>query len=451
MRWWFRLLTLSVRGTLERAVRRIAVLVVALATTAVVLVVIGSLALSLLSPLPQKRLDRRWAQSVADPPAVLDRIVPRGPSSSALRLVRAAGAIGIELVPSAATNWSVDDVSRAVHSSELGSWCFAVMSGPEGAAVPIPDAVRTSLEDRAGPLIEIITILTADETIAWELQNAMGGGAGVPTPGQLVELHRWLTATAADSATRGDLPMALTALEASWRLNQTTLGRPERELRIAGYSILELNLAILRTMSGSVATAIWMERLRRLDPVGKLGDWVLVEAYSLPASSKRGTVLEEDGPWSLVLSLAADPPRRWLLMSASESLRVGTASLSVADLRTFDPDLRYVDAHHRIPRWNRVARAELPNPWHEWLSAARADLAIQLSAEVLHIRSLQGEELGEFFATLPQRRRSRMPGAFWLLEGDSGSLRIWLDVEAGPSSSRGRVPHPTLVHVVQEM
>ena len=451
MRWWLRLLTLSVRGSLERAVRRIAVLVIALATTAVLLVVIGSLALSLLSPLPQKRLDRRWAQSVADPAAVLDRIAPRGPSSSALRLVRAAGAIGIDLVPSAATNWPVDEISRAVQSSELGSWCAAVMSGPEGAAVPIPDAVRASLGERTGALIEIITILTADETIAWELRNAMGGGAGVPTPGQLVELHCWLAATAADSATWGDLPMALTAIEASWRLNQTALGRPERELRIAGYSILELNLAILRTMPDAVATAIWMERLKRLDPVAKLGDWVLVEAYSLPASSKRGTILEEDGPWSLILSLAADPPRRWLLMSASESLRVGTASLSEADLRTFDPNLRYVDAHHRIPRWNQVARAQLPNPWHEWLSAARANLAIQFSAEVLHIESLQGEELGEFFATLPQRRRSRMPGAFWLWEGESGSLRIRLDVEVGPSSSRGRVSKPTLVHVVHEM
>jgi hypothetical protein len=451
MRWWLRLLALSFRGSLERAVRRLTMLVVVSVTAALLLVLVGSLALRLLLPLPQKRLDSRWAELVADPAAVLDRFVPRGSSSGALRLVRAARAFGIELLPTAATNRSVDVASTPARSSELGSWCDAVLTGSGRPASPIPDAVRSVLDERASALDEIIATLTADEPITWELQSAMGGGSGAPSPGPLVELHRWLAAAAADRADRGDPAAASAALEASWRLNQESLQRPERGLRLAGYSILELDLAILRTMPRGVTDSLWVGRLDELDPVAKLDEWVLVEAYSLPASTRRGTVLDDDGVWAPILSLAVDPARRWLLMPASESLRASAASLSVADLATLDPDLEFVDGHHRIPRWNRLARAALPNPWHEWSSAARASLAGQLTAEVLDVESLGGEGLAELLATLPQRRESRVPGAFWMWTAEPEGLTIRLDVEVDPSIAGGLLSSPPLVHVVRTM
>ena len=445
VRWWRRLLAFSIRGSLERAALRTLSLAVASATVAVLLVVAGSVVPRVLSEIQQNRLDKRWTESVAAPAEIFERVTPRGSSMSALRLVRAAAAFGIDLVPVPDLDRMPETAPPLTLNPELGLWCDEVMTGSGGSEGPVPDTVLTTLESRNDALNEIIASLTDDERVVWELQSARGGGSRVPSPGQLLKLHRWLAAAAADGSDRGDENRALASLEASWRLNQESLRRPEREMRLAGYSVLELELAILRAMSRSVTTEIWQSRLDGLDPVEELGGWVLIEAYSLPASTKRGTLMEEDGFWALALSLTVDPARRWLLMSAAESLQVGTASQAAADLATVDPDLQYVDAHHRIPRWNRVARAALPNPWHEWLSAARAGLAVELAAEVLRFESATAEQIDEFVAQLPQRRPSRVSGAFWVWT----ALRIRLVIDGEPSSQSRRLSIPPIEHVFE--
>jgi len=449
VRWWRRLFAFSIRGSLERAALRILGIAAASATVAVILVVAGSVAPRVLSAFQQKRLDERWTESVAAPAEIFEWVTPRGSSMSALRLIRAAAAFGIELVPVSARDRTTETVPPLALNPELDSWCTAVMTGSGGPVGPVPEAVLTTLGSREGALTEIIASLTDDERVVWELPSAMGGGSRVPSPGQLLKLHRWLAAAAVASSDRGDEHWALAALEASWRLNQESLRRPETEMRLAGYSVLELELAILRTMSRSVATETWQARLDGLDPLAKLDGWVLIEAYSLPASTKRGTLFEENGLWPLVLSLTVDPARRWLLMSASESLRVGIASLAPADLTTFDPDLRYVDAYNRIPRWNRVARAALPNPWYEWPSAARAGLAVELSAEVLHVEAATSEQIDELVTQPPRRRPSRVPGAIWKWTAEPEGLRVRLVVEGEPSSHGGRLSNPPLQHVFE--
>ncbi len=449
VRWWRRLFAFSIRGSLERAALRTLGVAAAAATAAVILVVAGSVAPRVLSTFQQKRLDNRWTETVAAPAEVFEWVTPRGSSISALRLIRAASAFGIDLVPVSARDRTTETAPPLALNPELDAWCAAVVTDSGGPVGPVPETVLSTLGSREDALTEIIASLTDDERVVWELPNAIGGGSRVPSPGQLLKLHRWLTAAAVVSSDRGDEHWALAALEASWRLNQESLRRPEREMRLAGYSALELELAILRIMSRSVATETWQTRLDELDPLAKLDDWLLIEAYSLPASTKRGTLFEENGIWPLVLSLTVDPARRWLLMSASESLRVGIASLEPADLTTLDPDLRYVDAYNRIPRWNRMARAALPNPWPEWPSAARAGLAVELSAEVLRVEAATGEQIDELATRPPGRRPSRVPGAIWEWTAEPEGLRVRLVVEGEPSPYGDRLSDPPLEHVFE--
>ena len=138
-------------------------------------------------------------------------------------------------------------------------------------------------------------------------------------------------------------------------------------------------------------------------------------------------------------------------MSASESLRVGIASLAAVDLTTLDPDLRYVDSLHRIPRWNRLARAALPNPWPEWPSAARAGLAVELTAEVLHFEAATGEQIDELVTQLPQRRPSRVPGVFSMWTAEPEGVRVRLVDEGEPSSHSGRLWDPPHEHVFESI
>jgi hypothetical protein len=447
VRWWRRLLAFSIRGSFERAALRILSVAVASATAVLLLVVAASVVPRVLIKFQQNRLDGRWTESVDAPAEILERVTPRGSSMSALRLDRAAAAFGVDLVPGSNPGRIPDAAPPLAYNPELSSWCDAVMAGSGGSRDSVPETVKTTLRNREEALTEIIASLTDDERVVWELHNAMGGGSRVPSPGQLLKLHRWLAAAAADGLDRGDEQRALASLDASWRLNQETLHRPESEMRLAGYSALELSLAMLRPMSRSVVTDIWLPRLDGLDPVERLDGWVLIEAYSLPASEKNGTLLDEDGFWPLVLSLTVEPARRWLLLSASESLRVGTAAQAAADLTTLDPDLQYVDAHHRIPRWNRVARAALPNPWREWLPAARAGLAVELAAEVLRLESANAEQVDGLVAQLPQRRPSRVSGAVWMWTAEPEGLRIRLVIEGAPSSRGRRLSNPPLEHV----
>ena len=446
MRWWGRLLACSIRGSFERATLRVVSLAVAAATVAIVLVVAVSVVPAVLFALQKKGLDQRWAASVGTPAEVFERVIPHGASSSALRLDRAAASFGIDLTPGD----NLDRVPRTAppltKNPELGSWCDAVTAGSGDAEIPVPESVRAILEDRKDALTEIIACLTDDEPIVWDLESAMGGGGRVPSPSQLLKLHRWLAAAAAHSRHQGDDHLASACLEASWWLNQESLRRPERDMRLAGYSALELELAMVRAAPSSLTSETWLARLDELDPVGKLGGWVLIEAYSLPASTARGTLRDGGGPWPLVLSLAVDPARRWLLTSASESLRVGTESQAGAGFTTVDPDLRYVESHHRISRWNRVARAALPNPWCEWQNAARARLAAELTAEVLWFESATGE-IDELVAQLPVRRPSGVADAFWAWTAEPDGLRVRLDHEAELSPASRRLLDPPLEHI----
>lgn len=422
---------------------------VAAVAAAVLLALVGLISIGLLNVLQQKRLDDRWTETVAAPTEVIARVAPHGPSPSAVQLVRAAADFGIDLLPISVASRSATQAPRLVQGVELKSWCDSVVSGAEGPLNPVPAEVRAALAERADALAEVIAILSAGEPISWELEHATGGGSGVPAPSQLLELHRWLAAAAVDGTQQNDPVRGSAALEASWQLNQESLLRPERELRIAAYSVLELDLAILRRVPLSVDGPAWLERLHQMDPVAKLDEWVLLDAYSLPSVTKRGTVLDGEGLWPLIGSLAVDPARRWLLMSASESLRVGTASVSAADIPSLDPDLKFVDSHHRIPRWDRLARSALPNPWPEWLSAGRAGLAVHMAAEVLRIEALSEEEFDELFSSLPQRRASRVPGALWMWTAEDEDLRIRLEIEEEPTIHTIQLSSPPLTHLVR--
>jgi len=422
---------------------------VAAATVAVVLVVAASVVPRVLVAFQRKGLDQRWTATVGAPAEILARVVPHGASTSALRLDRAAAAFGIDLAPGDGSDRLPGTAAPLARNPELGSWCDAIIAGVGTPGPPVPEAVQTILEEQTDALTEIIASLTDAEPVVWELEGAMGGGRRVPSPGQLLKLHRWLAAAAADSRQLGDEPRASACLEASWRLDQASLRRPERGLRLAGYSAAELGLAVVRTASSPPESGAWPARLDGFDPVGELGGWVLIEAYSLPATTERGTLRDGGGFWPLVLSLTVDPARRWLLIPASESLRVGTESQAGAGFATVDPDLRYVEAHHRIPRWNRVARAALPDPWHEWPRAARARLAAELTAEVLWFGSATTEQTDELVARLPVHRPSSVPDAFWGWTAEPDGIRVRLGHEAALPIENRRLFNPPLEHLFQ--
>jgi hypothetical protein len=419
------------------------------AAAAVLLALVGALVFTILTKLGQKRLDRLWTDAVGPPAVILDRVAPRGQSQSAMQLVRAAGAFGVELVPDPGSDNLTETPALRQVGSELRAWCDAVMTRSAGSVIPVPDKVRSTLDERADAMSALIAALTGDVPILWQLEGAMGGGAGIPAPGRLTDLHRWLAAAAVAGFDRGDLSTASAAMEASWRLNQATLARPEPELRLAAYSVLELELAVLRSMSRSVDAETWATRLDELEPVKRLEEWVLVEAYSLPASTKQGTILDDEGVWPTALSLAVGPARKWLLASASESLCVSIATLSPADLVRLDPDLRFIDAHHRIPRWNGLARDALPNPWSEWLIAARAGLAVELASEAMRLETMNVEQLDELLTTLPRRAPSRVPGAIWTWAAEADGLRIRLAVEASRTPHNGVLWQPPLEHLFE--
>lgn len=434
------------RGSFERAALRVLSVVVAVATVAVVLVAAVSIVPRIFLAFEKKGLDQRWTASVGAPAEILERVIPHGTSSSALRLDRAAAAFGIDLASGTGSDRTPRTTPQLANNPELGPWCNAVTSGSGESEIPVPESVQAILEERKDALTEIVASLTGDEPVTWELEGAMGGGGRVPLPGQLIKLHRWLAAAAVHSWHQGDEHRASSCLEASWWLDQESLRRPERDLRLAGYSALELELAVLRVVSSSSATESWLARIDELDPVEKLGGWVLIEAYSLPTSTARGTLRDAGGLWPLVLSLTVDPARRWLLTSASESLRVGVESQAAAGLTTADPDLRYVEGHHRIPRWNRVARAALPNPWHEWSRASRAELAAELTAEVLRIESATRERIDELVAQLPVSRPSSVRDATWAWTAEPEGIRVRLDHEGELSTEGRRLVDPPLEH-----
>jgi len=424
MPWWLRLVLLGLRAPVERfAVRLFAVLAgfVAVSFVTLILLALGS---ALLAPLRERRLDRRWEQTLAAPESIRAAYPPRGANSSALALEQAATRFGLDIVPQRAVRRSVEVADPLPCLPMLRRWSAEVVAGAANGLVRPPDAVRRVLGERRAALDELVDGILSGDTPRWERRLGGDDQGSVPKLAALTVLQRWLAAAAAESLAAGDEAAAAQVLDASWKLNMEALQRPEMSSRLEAWTVLRLQLALLRQLP--TPAAHWQQRLVELDPVAVFFEAVLVESCAARAEVNRGRLIDPESGWGVARSTLVTPLARWLMVDGMEAQRRGVEQLATADVGSFDPDAFFVDLHEQIPRWNVLARATLANYWSGWPQAVRLALGTELTVAVMRMRATGKEGWQKLVPRLPIVEPARVPPGSWEWSNVKGGARVRL-------------------------
>jgi hypothetical protein len=340
-----------------------------------------------------------------------------------LDLQRLAAAIGIEMAaPGAAENpQPTPEATRRFGAIEKDLYEFLDPNvDSEDGAFPAPPMRLSRFGVRARTRIEAIaTLLTTRPPPTWESDLYDGLEGAGPHLGGVLNLQKLLLFEAIERLRSGHLHECHHLLEAAWNFEEAIRANPTLVAQLVSQTNLKPLLAVLRSVPS--APAVWHDRLAGLDL--RRGIYVALHTEAFVVYNSAGLekpLLADDPPrWT-------DPIVRWGARDYARRFVPMIEELAQRDVRTFDPVAFDREMVGRLPRWQIVARLMLQNFWTTWPSAARVELAGELTARILAERDRQA-------AGGPPRNGDREPsrveGLHWVYEATPAGTTIRLDGE----------------------
>jgi len=232
----------------------------------------------------------------------------------------------------------------------------------------------------------------------------------------------------------------LLALEASWKINQSLLERPELISQMIGLGILRNQAGVLRKMNQ--VPPDWQKRLNldlQTQILYSLGVDSIVTADCLPKYGGK-MISGSAGPEYLgsYLGLIGKPLYYLWGLQDLELMAQSIGDLKSADACTFDPDRAQRHRLDSISFWEEGKRY-VSSPLRAWELATYVKASLELTCEVLRVKALSRERP---VAPLPnqqtQKTSSLCPHIQWLrTQAPDGSITIqashlpvWLKVES---------------------
>lgn len=215
----------------------------------------------------EAKIDRQWAAMVR----ALDRFEQEFPRARANAAARAlediASHLGIDLATRGARNRSrpskVQRQEFQAIARELDEYVRREAVRPDDQIEEPPEAVQSFFASRAEQVAAIRISLLRPEAPQWEVNVRAGPRAPVLNIQGQLNLQKVLIGAALLESARGRAQEGEDSLEASWRLNQVVLARPELMGQILGIAVSQLQAGILRKLP--VSPAEWADRLRKQD------------------------------------------------------------------------------------------------------------------------------------------------------------------------------------------
>ena len=313
---------------------------------------------------------------------------PRDANKAALQLELLAAKIGIELAPK-------DDKKRA-HPSEEAASTLADVAGdirdhlqslltPSPALTAPSEEVAAWLSNSLVVLDQVAALLEGEEP-KWELHLEDGFGSRIPNLLGHLQLHRGLLLAAAESARLGAAPDEIER----WLAAVHILERSIEEDPILIHRLIAMAehgqfLTLLRTLTPPPRG--WRDFLNprpwraMAHESLRLEGWLV--GHSLQDGSLEKSMLPRKTPRWLARILAQAGTRQYL-----ETMEHAVQRLEQEDPRQFDTAQFFDEEYKRISRWNLFARWMFPNFFDASIKAAKHELDIDLTEQVLALRTL---------------------------------------------------------------
>jgi hypothetical protein len=239
------------------------------------------------SPTRTPSLPQEVERAIADFEA---RYPPVELNAKALELEGLAADVGIDLAPPLPNRRHPSGSGRESAEKLEDLRFISDQIEMEDDAIGMPSAkLQAFLVAKAETLQRITDLLSSGESPRWELD--VRRGAGAPSPGSIgqIRLQRLLIARALIDVREARMEEAVRLLEASWRLNQSLVGRPELVSQMLAIAVARLQAGALR--KGPFPVDPWVDRLRfgelRSSLMTSIADDAVFAAISVRHDLKR--------------------------------------------------------------------------------------------------------------------------------------------------------------------
>jgi hypothetical protein len=428
---FLRMLAGGIRGVLERLLYRLVAFLAASIVVSLVLAIVVSLIGRAAVHVAEGRVDDRWQETMGPFTTLPDRLVTRPVNRAAQDIEAAAAGLGLQLAPADRIDPSVPTQASATKLAEiqatLGAFSRSIVSS-ESLEVTLPPELGSFLDSHQTQLQEVVKLAFQDPAPQWELDLTKGEQAPHPNLADLERLHGLLVADAVQRWSRDDARSATVVIEASRRLNQMTMERPETESFVTSLAVLRLQLATLRRLTP--APLGWIPYLEQLDLKPLYLQALQADAWMVLRSSRDVRLFDVGPSWSrFLIHPLVRPFERWAVLDHSEAVRQGVKKLPELTPAELERGELAADLHWSIPRWNRRAHQALPDIGGGWLQTMRCSLAVELTREVLSVRKtigLAGENYTRVLPELAGTRPSQVEGYAWQYQPATDQLTISL-------------------------
>jgi len=415
MRFQLRLATWTVTGALQQLVLFGIGALSTAALAALVLVVIGSLAIRGLLPGVDRDLDQRWAEELAPLSTLPDRYPPVSMNLGARRLEQLGADLGITLPP---TEYAHRPRPTREAAAELEAVTDLLVDRDTLDDWTLDPSYGDWRSRHQATISEIVEVSLNDPSPRWEMDELRFPGGPVTNPAGQILLQRVLATEAWIDAANGGTSVART-FDAMWRLSGQLFESPQPAAHTTGLTILQLQLGLLRRLPR--APDGWRQRLGELDPMRSALVGFLYDTWQV--RRRAGTVFENRHPF---LGFVAQPFARALAVPHHDTMLFAVSELQRRELTTFDPDEFSAELHARIPRWNTYARNSLPASWWAWPHGVREALEIELTSRVLELRERLSVAGPSAVDGIEPRQPGRLQGLSWHYELSGPIVRISL-------------------------
>ena len=249
----------------------------------------------------------------------------------------------------------------------------------------VPEDIRNYLEEHRADLDALYKLVLQNEVPKWEMDIARWVEG--PLPG--LYYHRQLHGVIAlDILTKTRLGLnreALKAFEASWKINQGLLDRPELSSHLVAHSVLNRQVGVLRKMRE--VPSEWQTRILDRDfrtsflQAIRL-DLVALSKY-LSDTNKNVSFLGLDD--NIINSPLGHPFRRIMGVQALEVANQILSELKTSDFCSFDPDSAREQLDTSRSRWN--VGTNLINDLRAWKTLTKSLVNLELTRKILQVKA----------------------------------------------------------------
>ncbi|MDX1997041.1 MAG: hypothetical protein SF066_04920 [Thermoanaerobaculia bacterium] len=337
-------------------------------------------------------------------------------NATVLRLEQLGAAIGLSMSPAEEVGRSAPEPDAAARYRAIKGSLITLDQTPnhlDRSPQSVPADVAAFLRAARPQLDAVSSLLLAGEAPVWRLD--LEGEIQQPGPNLLgiLELTRLLLADSRLLFEAGAHDQAQLRLDASWRLTNAVLERPQVLSQLIGHRLVRLHLLVLRSLPDLPAS--WPERLANL----KLHEQ-LIMAFEAEAfqhhhlgTSSQSAAGDQLGVWS-----------RWRGRSWARRFHHSIAAAKAIPVQDFDPVTFTTEHPEALPCWDVPAQLVMPTYWDAWPRGAQVELAAELTV----LASAERQRLANAGAGGPlDPTPARFSGLRWRYEPQPGGTRIHLD------------------------